>query len=240
MLTVDTGEGEPLQVVCGAPNARAGMVGVFGGPGTYIPGSDFTLGKATIRGVESNGMMCSARELQLGEDHDGIIELAADAPVGRELRRLSPRSTIRCSTSRSRPTGPDCMGVRGIARDLAAAGAGTLKPLTIEPVAGTVQRAVAVDHRPTRERLPGLLRPLDPRREERAEPRVAAAAAQGRRPAPDLGAGRHHQLCHARPGRPAHAYDIAKLKGGLDRARREGRRGGARAQRQGLCACSPS
>ena len=71
VLTIDTGEGEPLQVVCGAPNARAGLVGVFGGPGTYIPGSDFTLGKAKIRGVESSGMMCSARELQLGEDHDG-------------------------------------------------------------------------------------------------------------------------------------------------------------------------
>src|SRR4026209_1134827 len=78
VLTVDTGSGEALQVVCGAPNARAGLVGVFGGPGTYVPGTDYTLKKAAIRGVESNGMMCSARELQLGEDHDGIIELPAD------------------------------------------------------------------------------------------------------------------------------------------------------------------
>jgi len=82
VLTVDTGAGEPLQVVCGAPNARAGLVGVFGGPGTYVPGSDFTLKKAAIRGVESNGMMCSIAELELGDDHDGIIELAEDAPVG--------------------------------------------------------------------------------------------------------------------------------------------------------------
>ena len=81
VLSVDAGNG-PMQVVCGAPNARAGMIGVFGGPGTYVPGSDMTLKQATIRGVESNGMMCSARELQLGEDHDGIIELSADAPVG--------------------------------------------------------------------------------------------------------------------------------------------------------------
>src|SRR5687768_1765514 len=74
VLTVDAGEG-PVQVVCGAPNARAGMLGVFGPPGAYVPGSDMTLKVAAIRGVESNGMMCSVRELQLGEEHDGIIEL---------------------------------------------------------------------------------------------------------------------------------------------------------------------
>src|SRR5688500_7417785 len=81
VLTVDAGEG-PVQVVCGAANARAGMLGVFGPPGAYIPGSDLTLKVAAIRGVESRGMMCSARELDLGEDHQGIIELPADAPVG--------------------------------------------------------------------------------------------------------------------------------------------------------------
>src|SRR5437868_7661662 len=81
VLTIDAGDG-PVQVVCGAPNARAGMLGVFGPPGAYIPGSNMTLKVAAIRGVESRGMMCSARELPLGEDHSGIIELAADAPVG--------------------------------------------------------------------------------------------------------------------------------------------------------------
>ncbi len=81
VLSVDAGDG-PVQVVCGAPNARAGMLGVFGAPGTYVPGSDMTLKVAAIRGVESRGMMCSVRELELGEEHDGIIELAEDAPVG--------------------------------------------------------------------------------------------------------------------------------------------------------------
>src|SRR5882757_6780030 len=81
ILSVDAGDG-PLQVVCGASNARAGLVGVFGAPGTYVPGSDITLKVAAIRGVESNGMMCSMRELELGESHDGIIELPADAPIG--------------------------------------------------------------------------------------------------------------------------------------------------------------
>src|SRR5947208_6633355 len=78
---VDTGR-EIAQVVCGAPNARAGLVGVFAPPGTYIPGSDFTLGVAKIRGVESRGMLCSERELLLSNEHDGIIELAANTPVG--------------------------------------------------------------------------------------------------------------------------------------------------------------
>src|SRR5918996_742765 len=81
VLTVDAGEG-PVRVVCGAPNARAGMLGVFGPPGAYVPGSAMTLKVAAIRGVESHGMMCSVRELELGDEHDGIIELAADAPVG--------------------------------------------------------------------------------------------------------------------------------------------------------------
>ncbi len=79
---VDTGEGTPVQVVCGAPNARAGLVSVFSAPGTFIPGKNITLGVGTIRGVESRGMLCSAAELQISEDHDGIMELPADAPIG--------------------------------------------------------------------------------------------------------------------------------------------------------------
>src|SRR5918911_5572342 len=79
---VDTGDGKPIQVVCGAPNARAGMTGVFSPPGTYIPGKKITLGVGTIRGVESRGMLVSEAELELSDDHDGIIDLPADAPVG--------------------------------------------------------------------------------------------------------------------------------------------------------------
>ena len=85
VLSVDIGDGNPLQVVCGAPNARAGLVGVLGLPGAVVPAGGFELKKSAIRGVESNGMMCSTRELELGDDHDGIIELAADAPVGGPL-----------------------------------------------------------------------------------------------------------------------------------------------------------
>jgi phenylalanyl-tRNA synthetase beta chain len=127
VLSVDAGDG-PMQVVCGAPNARAGLVGVFGPPGAYVPGSGITLKVAAIRGVESRGMMCSFRELELGQDHDGIIELAEDAPVGTPYAQYAGLDDALFDISVT-PNRQDCMGVRGIARDLAAAGLGTLKPL---------------------------------------------------------------------------------------------------------------
>lgn len=139
VLTVDDG-GQTFQVVCGAPNARAGLVGVFATEGAYIPGSKITLKKGVIRGVESNGMMCSKRELELSDEHDGIIELPDDAPVGTGFAAWAglddPVIEIALTPDRA-----DCAGVRGVARDLAAAGLGTLKPLTAgrlnaAPVAG--------------------------------------------------------------------------------------------------------
>ena len=128
VLSVDTGEGSPLQVVCGAPNARAGLIGVLGLPDAVVPVNGMVLKVSAIRGVESNGMMCSTRELELGDDHDGIIELPADAPVGRDYADYAglddPVFDVAITPNRQ-----DCMGVRGIARDLAAAGLGTLRPL---------------------------------------------------------------------------------------------------------------
>jgi len=134
VLTVDTGE-QVLTVVCGAPNARAGLVGVLGTPGAVVPANGMQLKVAAVRGVESNGMMCSTRELELGEDHDGIIELPADAPVGAAFADYADLNDPVFDISIT-PNRQDCMGVRGIARDLAAAGLGTLKPLDAEPVAG--------------------------------------------------------------------------------------------------------
>jgi phenylalanyl-tRNA synthetase beta chain len=134
VLSVDAGDGA-LQVVCGAPNARAGLVGVFGAPGATVPANGMVLKVAAIRGVESNGMMCSTRELELGDDHDGIIELAADAPVGAAYADWAGLNDPVIDVSIT-PNRQDCMGVRGIARDLAAAGVGTLKPLKVEAVAG--------------------------------------------------------------------------------------------------------
>ncbi|MET4386986.1 phenylalanyl-tRNA synthetase beta chain [Bradyrhizobium sp. F1.4.3] len=133
---VDTGDGgAPVQVVCGAPNARAGLVSVFSPPGTYIPGKDITLGIGTIRGVESRGMLCSAAELQISNDHDGIMELPADAPIGvgyAEWAALGdPVVEINLTPNRQ-----DCTGVHGIARDLAAADMGKFKDPTIKPIKG--------------------------------------------------------------------------------------------------------
>jgi phenylalanyl-tRNA synthetase beta chain len=132
---VDTGAGEPLQVVCGAPNARAGLKTVFAAPGTYIPAKDFTISVGNIRGVESQGMMCSAGELALPEDIDGIIELPADAPVGEsyaEWAKLGdPVLEINLTPNRQ-----DCTGVHGIARDLAAADMGKFKDPAIKQIKG--------------------------------------------------------------------------------------------------------
>ena len=128
VLTVDKGDGVPLQVVCGAPNARAGLVGVLGLPGAVVPANGMALKVSAIRGVESNGMMCSSRELELGDDHDGIIELPEDAPIGTSFADYASANDPVIDVAIT-PNRQDCMGVRGIARDLAAAGLGMLKPL---------------------------------------------------------------------------------------------------------------
>ncbi len=132
VLSVDTGAdfngGAPLQVVCGAPNARAGLVGVLGLPGATVPSNGMELKVSAIRGVESNGMMCSSRELELGDDHDGIIELPEGAAIGMPYADYAGLNDPVIDVSVT-PNKQDCMGVRGIARDLAAAGIGKLRPL---------------------------------------------------------------------------------------------------------------
>jgi phenylalanyl-tRNA synthetase beta chain len=135
VLSVDAGDG-PMQVVCGAPNARAGLVGVFGMPGATVPSNGMVLKVAEIRGVVSNGMMCSTRELELGDDHDGIIELPADAPIGMPYPDYASLNDPVIDVAIT-PNKQDCMGVRGIARDLAAAGLGRLKPLVVPGTAQT-------------------------------------------------------------------------------------------------------
>ncbi|MBP1851246.1 phenylalanine--tRNA ligase subunit beta [Rhizobium halophytocola] len=130
VLSVDAGPqvngGKPVQIVCGAPNARAGLVGALAQPGTYVPGIDVTLSVGKIRGVESHGMMCSEKELDMSDDHNGIIDLPEDAPVGTSFASYAglddPVIEINLTPNR-----PDCTSIFGIARDLAASGLGTLK-----------------------------------------------------------------------------------------------------------------
>lgn len=130
VLQVEIAPGQPsVEVVCGAPNARAGLVGVFAPLGAHIPGTGITLEKKPVRGVVSNGMMLSEREMELSEDHAGIVDLDTGlaAEVGQRyvdvLGLSDPVIEIKLTPNR-----PDCTGVRGVARDLAAAGLGTLKP----------------------------------------------------------------------------------------------------------------
>ncbi|HRD75124.1 MAG TPA: phenylalanine--tRNA ligase subunit beta, partial [Hyphomicrobiaceae bacterium] len=124
---VDTGAGV-VEVVCGAPNCRTGMIGVFAPIGTYIPGTKITLDKRPVRGVVSNGMLVSERELELSDDHQGIIDLGETFATSIGKRYIDalglddPVLDVKLTANR-----PDCTGIRGIARDLAAAGMGKLK-----------------------------------------------------------------------------------------------------------------
>jgi phenylalanyl-tRNA synthetase beta chain len=210
VLTVDTGEGEPLQVVCGAPNARAGMKGVLGTAGAVVPANGMVLKKSAIRGQESNGMMCSTRELELGDDHEGIIELPDDAPVGTpfaEYHGASPVFDVAITPNR-----PDCMGVYGIARDLAAAGLGTVKPLRDDRIEGTYPCPVEI-RTDDPEGCPafygrvikGVTNGPSP---EWMQARLKSA---GQRPISALVDITNYMMLAF--GRPAHVYDLAKLSG---------------------------
>ena len=131
------------QVVCGAPNARSGMKGIMALPGAFIPGTGITLEKGVIRGQESQGMLCSERELQISLEHDGIIDLKGDWPIGTSavtaLGLDDPMIYVKVTANR-----PDALGIYGIARDLAAKGLGKLKPLNAKPVAGTFDSPIKV------------------------------------------------------------------------------------------------
>jgi len=140
---VDIGDGKPIQVVCGAPNARSGMKGVFSAPGTFIPGKNITLTVGTIRGVESRGMLCSAAELMMSDDHEGIIDLPAEAPVGKSYVEWAGASEPVIEINLT-PNRPDCTGVSGIARDLGATSIGTYKDKIPKPVKGSFPCPVKV------------------------------------------------------------------------------------------------
>jgi len=138
---VDTKDGR-LEIVCGAPNARPGLTTIFAPIGTYIPGSGITLEPKPVRGVVSNGMLCSAAELQTAEESDGIIELSDDLPVGASAAEaLGLEAVIDFEVT---PNRPDWLGVAGIARDLAAAGLGRLKDLSVEPIKGTFASPIEI------------------------------------------------------------------------------------------------
>src|SRR6188508_3279861 len=216
LLTVDTGR-EVAQVVCGAPNARAGLVGVFAPPGTFIPGSNFTLSIAKIRGVESRGMMCSERELQLSEEHDGIIELPADTAIGTPAAAAlglgDPVIDVALTPNRG-----DAASVYGTARDLAAAGIGTLKGGAVTPVKGSYPSPIKVSLDFPESAANActmfagrLIRGVKNGRSPKwVQDRLKAV---GLRPISAL-VDVTNLVAHDR-GRPLHVFDAAKLKGNM-------------------------
>jgi phenylalanyl-tRNA synthetase beta chain len=213
VLTVDSGDGNPLQVVCGAPNARAGLVGVFGVEGATVPANGMVLKKTAIRGVESNGMMCSIAELELGDDHDGIIELPADAPIGMAFAEYADVNDPVIDVSIT-PNRQDCMGVMGIARDLAAAGLGTFKPVEVPAITGSFACPIEIrtddpDGCPAfyGRIIRGVKNGPSP---DWMQARLKAA---GQRPISALVDCTNYLMLAC--GRPAHAYDLAKLNGAV-------------------------
>ncbi|MEY3658298.1 MAG: hypothetical protein RL425_1059 [Pseudomonadota bacterium] len=216
VLTVDAGDGA-VQVVCGAPNARAGLVGVFGLEGAVVPANGMVLKKTAIRGVESNGMMCSTRELELGDDHDGIIELPADAPVGKSFADYAQMDDPIIDVAIT-PNRQDCMGVRGIARDLAAAGLGTLKPLSIPQIEGSFAcpTEIRIDDA---DGCPAFFGRVIRGVKNGDSPAwmQARLKSAGQRPISALvDITNYVMLDH---GRPSHAYDLAKLTGSVSARR---------------------
>ena len=212
VLSVDAGTGTPLQVVCGAPNARAGLIGVLGMPGAVVPGGGFALKVSAIRGVESHGMMCSVRELELGDEHDGILELPAGAPVGTpfaDYQGSDPVFDVAITPNR-----PDCMGLHGIARDLAAAGLGTLRPIDAAAVPGSFPCPVEVRTDDPAgcpafygRVIKGVTNGASP---QWLQDRLNSA---GQRPISALVDITNYVMLAY--GRPAHAYDLAKLSGAV-------------------------
>jgi len=216
LLSVDAGpkvnEGKPLQIVCGAPNAREGLVGVLALPGTYVPGIDTTLAVGKIRGVESFGMMCSERELELSEAHEGIIDLPGDAPVGTRFADyaglIDPVIEINLTPNR-----PDATGVAGIARDLAASGLGRLKTAETARIEGEGECGVGLTV--TSETCLGfaLRRVSGVKNGPSPEWMQKRLKAIGLRPINALVDITNYVTFDR--GRPLHVFDAAKVSGGL-------------------------
>jgi phenylalanyl-tRNA synthetase beta chain len=221
---VDAGEGAPRQIVCGAPNARGGMKAVLGLPGTYIAGKDITLSVGKIRGVESHGMLISGAEIKFNDDHDGIIEMPADAPVGKPFAEVlglnDPVIEINLTPNRA-----DCTGVSGIARDLGATGIGKFIENAPKPVAGEFLCPVKVtlDFGDTPSLCPGFALRLVKGVKNGPSPEwlQKRLTAIGLRPINALVDITNFMTFDR--GRPLHVFDAAKVHGNLTvRRAREG------------------
>jgi len=210
---VDTGGSEPVQVVCGAPNARAGMAAVFAAPGVVVPATGITLRVAEVRGVESRGMLVSERELGLSEEHDGIIDLPVDASVGARYIDYAGLDDPVIEVAIT-PNRQDCMGVHGIARDLAAAGLGRLIDPDTTPIAGLFPCPVPITTRDP-EGCPAFLGRVVRGVRNRPSPEWMQRRLRGVGLRPISALVDITNYVSMGWGRPLHIYDLAKLTGGL-------------------------
>jgi phenylalanyl-tRNA synthetase beta chain len=209
---VDTGN-EKVQVVCGAPNAKTGMKAIFAPAGSYVPGTDLLLKKGKIRGQESNGMLVSEREMGLSDEHDGIIELPEDTKIGTPFTEIYGMDDVVIDIALT-PDRGDCAGIRGIARDLAAAGMGTLKPLDTAPIKGNGASPIGVNIT-AKEQCPVFMGRLIKNIENKASPtwmqnRLKAVGLRPISALVDITNYFSLDLC-----RPLHVYDADLLKGDI-------------------------
>ena len=210
---VDTGAGEPVQVVCGAPNARGGMRAVFAAPGVVVPATGVTLRVAAVRGIESRGMLVSERELGLSDEHEGIIELAADARVGARYVDHAGLDDPVIEVAIT-PNRQDCMGVHGIARDLAAAGVGVLRDVLVPVVEGAFACPVAIATDDV-EGCPAFLGRVVRGVRNGLSPEWMQRRLRGVGLRPISALVDMTNYISIGWGRPLHVYDLAKLSGGL-------------------------
>ena len=221
ICTIEHGDVEPSQVVCGAPNARAGIKIPLARVGARI-GADFKIKKARLRGVESFGMACSARELGLSDDHAGLMELPADAPLGMSLRDYLELDDQAIEVELT-PNRADCLSIQGVAQDVAASCSATLTALAIEPVESTISDSIEVDLQQAEDcpRYVGrIIRGIDP-----TAPTplwmVEALRRSGIRSISATVDATNYVLMEL--GQPMHAFDLDKLQGNISvRRGREG------------------
>ena len=232
MVDIGKSLGAPVQVVCGAPNARAGMKAVFAPPGTYIPGKKITLGIGKIRDVESRGMLISGAEIEVSDDADGIIDLPADAPVGKSYADWAGLADPVIDINLT-PNRPDCTGVSGIARDLGAASLGTFKDRAPKPVKGAFPCPVKVTIE-SPELCPafGLRLVRGVKNGPSPDWLQKRLTAIGLRPINAL-VDITNFITFDR-GRPLHVFDAAKVTRQSDRPARQERRDAHRARRQNI------
>ena len=210
---VSTGEGEPLQIVCGAPNVRAGMKAPLATVGGRI--GDMKIKKAKLRGVPSHGMLCSARELGLSEDHEGLMDLPVDAPVGQDIRDYLSLDDTLIEIDLT-PNRGDCLGMEGVAREVGALTKTDVTTPDMTPVNATIEDALDISVKAPEacpRYLGRVIRGIDPDAQTPLwmKEKLRRGGLRSLGPVVDV---TNYVLLEL--GQPMHAFDLAQLSGGIE------------------------